>query len=360
MKEPTGGVESAVMAYVRRFDRSLITVDAAVFESDFSYREEIEAMGGRVFVLPVRRSDPKGYNTAVQKLFTENSYDAVWCNFSGLTNIDFLKLAKEHGVKKRLAHSHTTALAWGSAVMKYAVISLHTKNRLVIDRYATDFRGCSKRSALFMFGEKNGRNAKVIPNAIESGKFAFSEEKRNSVREEFSIPADAFVLGHVGRMCFAKNQKFLLDIFEKLCERNDKARLLFVGDGELKDEITAYAKTLKCCDKIVFTGSRTDTDRLYSAMDTFCLPSDNEGFPVTLVEAQAASLPCVVSAQAVDKDADICGNMSFLSITESADKWADEAIRVFREKKAAAKAVADSDYDIDRAAASLQAYFTGR
>lgn len=357
MKEPAGGVETAVMAYVRRFDPAEITVDAAVFEDNFSLKGEIEARGGKVIVLPVRRQDPKAYTSAVEKLFKENHYDAVWCNFSGLTNIDFLKLAKENGINKRIAHSHTTALAWGSPVMKYAVTALHARNKLSIEKYATDFWGCSRRSAKFMFGEKTGEKATIIPNAVDSARFSFSQKKRDSVRAEFSISPDAFVIGHVGRMCTAKNQKFLIDIFDEISEKDAAARLLFVGDGELKDDILTHAKTKKCFDKIIFTGSRTDTDRLYSAMDVFLLPSDNEGFPVTLVEAQSADLPCLVSAQAVDRDADICGNMSFFTLDTPAEKWAEEAIRLVSAKKPSDTTVAHSNYDINTAAKMLRDYF---
>ena len=358
MKEPAGGVETAVMAYVRGFDPERITVDAAVFEDGFSYKEEIAARGGKVHVLPVRRADPKGYTAAVEKLFAENKYDAVWCNFSGLTNIDFLRLAKKYGINKRIAHSHTNALAWGSPVMKYAVTALHEKNKHVIGKYATDFWGCSRRSAKFMFGEKFGENAKVIPNVIDTKRFCFCPEDRKAVREEFGIGENAFVLGHVGRMCVAKNQTLLIDIFEKLAQADENARLLFVGDGELKEQIISYAKTRACFDRIIFTGSRTDTQRLYSAMDVFCLPSLNEGFPVTLIEAQSEGLPCAVSLQAVDRDADICGNMAFLSVNDAPDKWADEIIRVYKENKPPVKAVGDTVYDITTAVKSLQDFFT--
>ena len=175
LKDPSGGVESAVMAYVRHFDRSVITADFAVFGEDFSLAPEIEAMGGKVLYLPVRRRDPLGYRAAAEAIFRENRYDAVWCHFSGLTNIDFLINAKQYGVPLRVAHAHTASLPWGSPLMKYPVIAAHEKNKRAIGRYATHLFACSRSAAAFMYGEKNAANAKIVPTAADLSRFTVSD-----------------------------------------------------------------------------------------------------------------------------------------------------------------------------------------
>ena len=106
------------------------------------------------------------------------------------------------------------------------------------------------------------------------------------------LPADALVVGHVGRFDPQKNPRFLVEIFEIMPEA---ARLLLVGDGGLRPDVEQQAEALGIRDRILFTGVRTDVDRLLQAMDVFLMPSLFEGLPVSLVEAKAAGLPCLIS-----------------------------------------------------------------
>lgn len=356
LKDPAGGVESAVMSYVRHFDHDAIAADFAVFGADFSLAPEIESMGGKVLYLPVRRRDPLGYRAAAEKIFRDDRYDAVWCHFSGLTNIDFLINAKKYGVPLRAAHAHTASLPWGSPLMKYPVIAAHEKNKRVIDKYATHLFACSRSAAAFMYGEKNAAKAMIVPNAADLSRFAVSDGK--DARKSLGIPEDAFVAGHVGRMCVAKNQKFLIDIFAALHKINPNAVLLFVGDGELRDEVRAHAAASGCGDAVVFTGARTDLPGLYAAMDVFCLPSLTEGFPVTAVEAQACGLPCVVSAQAVEESVNISGAVRFVSLAASPEAWAKELLSAGAQgKRDCRKALEQAGFEIVSAAKKLQDFF---
>ena len=358
LKDPAGGVESAVMAYARHFDRSAITADFAVFGEDFSLAPEIASLGGQTLYMPVRRRDPLGYRAAAERIFRENRYDAVWCHFSGLTNLDFLTKAKQRGIPLRVAHAHTASLPWGSPLMKYPVIAAHEKNKRVIADHATHLFACSRRSAAFMYGEKNAAKVRIVPNAADLSRFAVSDGK--DAREELGIPEDAFVVGHVGRMCVAKNQKFLIDIFTALHRMNPKAVLLFVGDGELHDEVHAYAAASGCRDAILFTGARNDVDRLYGAMNVFCLPSLTEGFPVTAVEAQACGLPCVVSAQAVEESVNISGAVRFVLLSASPEAWAQALLSAGAQGKRDCRQVLEqAGFEIVSAAKTLQDFFTG-
>lgn len=357
LKDPAGGVEAAVMNYIRSFDHRKVVCDVAVFADDFSMRSEIEAMGGKVLPIPSRRKDFSGYRAAVGRIFEENPYSALWCNFSGLTNLDIPALAKKAGVSTVIAHSHTAALAWGSPVMKYVVHALHYYNKRKVGRYFTDFWGCSRASAVFMFGKTYGSKAKIIPNAIDTRRFLRNQRVREEIRAAFGIEKDELVIGHVGRMCTAKNQIFLLDAFRAFSAKNQKAKLLFVGDGELKESVCAHASEIGMEQKVIFTGARTDVDRLLWAMDVFFLPSVTEGFPVTLVEAQAASLPCVVSSEAVLRETDLTGHMQFVSLREDMSAWvcALEAAACDRYSDGN-ETVAASRYDIRRASAQLIDY----
>lgn len=358
LKEPAGGVESAVMNYVRFFDHTKLVCDLVIFGDDFSMRSEIEAMGGKVICLPNRRKHFFDYKAALRQIFEEEIYCAVWCNFSGLTNMDIPKLAKKKGVPIIVAHSHTSMLAWGSPVMKYVVHVMHYYNKTKIEQYFTDFFTCTQKSAVFMFGEEYADKARLVPNAVDTQKFRRNADMREKLRKEFGISESQLVIGHVGRMCVAKNQLFMLDIFKKFREAHPDAVLLFVGDGELKESVLAHAEKIGVAQSVVFTGSRGDVNHLLSAMDVFLLPSVTEGLPVTVVEAQSASLPCVVSSQAVPAEIDLAGHVYFVSLEDDVCKWVSTLEKASHDAyEDGYEIVSRSQYDIRRASKELENYF---
>ena len=326
LKDPAGGVESAVMEQVRHLDTNEVRADFALFTENFSFEQEITERGGRVIYFPSRVTARREYKAALKAAFETEKYDAVWCNFSGLTNIDFLKEARRAGVGCRIAHAHTAQFAWGNILMKYLVPMLHYKNQRVIDKAATKLWACSPAAAEFMFGKKNLSKTEIVNNPVDTEKYVKNEAVRREVRAEFSI-TDEKVIIHVGRMCVAKNQKFLLDIFSQVLKLDPSARLLFVGDGELQDEIMSYAEQFSFGSSVIFTGARRDVPRLLQAADAFLLPSVTEGLPVTAVEAQAAGLCCVVSKEAVPPMTDVTGNVRFLSLADHPSVWAGEVLK---------------------------------
>lgn len=358
LKEPPGGVENAVLAYTKNFDTSALSTDYVFTCGTVSFENKLSP--GNAIYLPSRIRHPIRYRKEIQKIFESKNYDALWCNYSGLTNIDLLKAAKKAGIKKRVLHAHTSKLSWGNFLMKYLVPFFHNKNRKSIHKYATDFWACSKKSAIFMFGEEIGKNSVIIPNSVDTSLFEKNDEAIKVVREEFNIPENALVVGHVGRMCTEKNQTFLLDIFKRITEINSNSRLLFVGDGELKDNILQHAKNIHIDQHVIFTGSRNDVPALLQAMDVFLLPSLTEGFPVTVVEAQAADIPCVVSSEAVVREADITGTIEFISLADCINTWAERTLACAKMicSNGAEKVMA-AGYDCKEQAVKLQHFFEG-
>ena len=60
---------------------------------------------------------------------------------------------------------------------------------------------------------------------------------RKEVRDNLKLTDNAFVVGHVGRMCHQKNSLFLLEIFNHIYKQNNNAVLLYVGDGEDRKKV---------------------------------------------------------------------------------------------------------------------------
>lgn len=141
----------------------------------------------------------------------------------------------------------------------------------------------------------------VIPLGFDLAKFQENKEvKRENFRKKYQIPDDLLAIGIVGRLVPIKNHKLFLDAFSKVKGLTDKKIVgVLIGDGELKDEILNQATELglKVDDKytegvdIVFTSWIQDIEGVFPGLDIIALSSLNEGTPVSLIEAQAASVP---------------------------------------------------------------------
>ena len=133
----------------------------------------------------------------------------------------------------------------------------------------------------------------VIPSGVDVAAFTPRPGARAAVRERYGIPADASVVGHVGRLDPLKGHADLLDVLPTL---GDDTWLLFVGDGFGRAEVEAHAAMAR--GRTVITG-RMDLDAVpdhLAAMDVMALPSYQEGQSRTLVEALLCGVPVVAYA----------------------------------------------------------------
>ena len=194
-------------------------------------------------------------------------------------------------------------------------------------------------------------------NAIDTQRFAFDLSTRAGIRKVFGY-ADELVIGHVGRFDAAKNQSFLLDVFSEIVKREPNAKLLLVGDGPLRKQIETKVAALGLSDRVIFTGVRSDVADLMQAMDILVFPSKNEGLPVTLVEAQAAGLPCVIS-DSIPKDAVITKNLvTTLSLQDSPEKWAEHVLSRKQEARSDhSEEVKAAGFDIRETAKWLEEFY---
>lgn len=312
----SGGVEAVVMNYYRHMDRSQIQFDFYLAEdSVFPQREELERLGAGIYLIPAY-SRPIAYHKALYRAFKEKKYRIVHAHLSTMSVFP-LFAAWRAGVPVRICHNHTTA-HWGEGIKTFLKYILRPFNKI----FATDYFACGETAGRWMYGNRcfdSGR-VTVMPNAIDTEKFAFDPEARIRLRDELGIPQDAFVVGHVGRFTYAKNHNFLLDIFSGLLKEKSNARLLLIGEGELMGEIQEKVQGLGIKDSVIFTGVRKDVNKLYSVMDVFCLPSFYEGMPVVAWEAQANGLPCVFS-DVVSRESEKSQNCCFVEKEQDKEKW---------------------------------------
>ncbi|MBR2375943.1 MAG: glycosyltransferase [Clostridia bacterium] len=351
-KDPVGGVEKIVFEYVRSITATQkdVTFDYLVYGENFSMEEDLAALGCRTIYLPSRKKHYFAYKKALERVFSETRYAAVWGNYSGLTNIDLLVLAKKYHVPVRIAHSHASRLYWGSALMKPVVYTLHYYNRIWLQDYATAYWACSDVAGDFMFPKSAG--VQVIPNAVDTTKFYPDEAVGAQVRSELGLQ-DSVAIGHVARLCEVKNQKFLLGVVAAAVKREPKTKLLLVGDGELREALQAEAQALGIAENVVFLGERKDVPDLLRAMDVFVLTSYAEGLSVSAVEAQASGVPCVVPTT-VSAQTDVSGFVEFVPLDASYDVWAERVLACAAKKtENAAEKVEESGFGMRSAAETV-------
>jgi len=119
-------------------------------------------------------------------------------------------------------------------------------------------------------------------------------KRRASLRADLGIHEDAPLITLIARLVPVKRVDRFLRIAKMLVHRSN-ARFLIVGDGELRDELQALPEAEELRDRLFWTGMRHDIPNLCFASDVVVLTSDNEGTPVSLIEAHAAALPVVAT-----------------------------------------------------------------
>ena len=136
----------------------------------------------------------------------------------------------------------------------------------------------------------------VIPLGFDLQKFNQNlPEKRKNIREKFQIGQDQVAVAIIGRLAPIKNHALFLEVVDLLQVQTEKKLVFFiVGDGELREEIAQKATELsKKGVDIRMTSWIKDINEFNAGMDIICLSSNNEGTPVSIIEAQACQIPVV-------------------------------------------------------------------
>lgn len=344
------GLETMLMNYYRHIDRSQIQFDFLTHRPNKSdYDDEIISMGGKVYYAP--RLYPQNYPKYfkwMKAFFVEHpEYKIVHSHIDTMSYLPLLA-AKKAGVPVRIAHSHNTSV---DKDFKY-ILKMYFKMR--INSVVTNRLACGEEAGEFLFGN---RDFDVIPNAVDAEKFYFNEEIRNKKRAELGLNSE-FVVGHVGRISYQKNHKFLIKIFNELLKKERNAVLLLIGVGDKEQEVKSQVNDLGLNDRVKFLGNRSDVSELYQAMDVFVLPSLFEGIPVVGVEAQFADLPCVFSDK-TPSEVKFNHKTKFIGLDKSPEVWADSilAIRNKGLRMNNREDIIKSNYNIKIAHSILENYY---
>jgi glycosyltransferase involved in cell wall biosynthesis len=148
------------------------------------------------------------------------------------------------------------------------------------------------------FGVGRPGQYQVVPLGLDLSLFKKASESRGKLRSDFGLTDNGGnLVGTVGRLTAIKNNRLFLESISALRKENNEiqARFLIVGDGELRSDLEGMTKDLELVDRVIFTGWIRDLASLYANLNVLAVTSDNEGTPVALIEAMAASVPVIAT-----------------------------------------------------------------
>lgn len=314
-KMHSGGKKNLVMEYYRHIDRNKIQFDFICDEdSNAIPTDEIESLGGRVYVIPPYQKIFANIK-AITRICRENKYKIVH-GYNGTMNIFSLYAAWRAGVPVRINESISMAHSADKKTILKNV--LKPFSRCFSTHYMANGEECGK----WQFGKlyAQGKVA-IFKTVINTEENKFDPLLREQCRKEFGLE-DNVVIGHIGRLTAQKNTLFIIDIFNEIVKIEDKAKLLIIGDGELREAMLSRIEEYGIKDKVLYLGRREDIRQFYNAMDAFLLPSLYEGLPVVGVEAECCGLPMFFSEE-IPKESSPCDDLGmFIGLDRSASEWA--------------------------------------
>lgn len=338
-----GGTQAFIMNVLRNIDRHRFQIDFAI-NNDFDggWGPDMRALGSNIYIFPVF----KVYNWIFFKkwwnnFFRSHHYDIVHGHSTNSAGI-YLKEARQQGCKT-IAHIHSTGFR-GNIIERLAkkITSRLTK------KYADYWFTCSEEAAKRLYGEEYKAYPFYyeMPNAIDVKRYEYNENIRKGIRKNLGVADDEFLCGHVGTFSVPKNHTFLLDIFAEICKTKEKARLLLIGEGVLKNDIETKAKKLDIFDRIIFRQNLPNVNEYMMAMDLFIFPSLFEGFGMVSLEAQATGLN-IIQSDTIPKDTHLTECVQTMSLNNSPLDWADKALAMpQRDRKMMNLSICNTKYNL--------------
>lgn len=323
-----GGISSFVKNLAKGNTSNSIIYDVVGFtEYGEEFRKIIASQGGVSVKLSSPWKNPVNFYRDFRSVIKKNHYDILHCHISGYKGFVFKVIARISGVKSIITHAHRT-----DDEIKNTVITIWI-SRFFSVALSTYLIGCSKMAARFIFGKK-GKNVPIIPNAIDLDKFLqqIDDESIIEYKNELGIEERDIVIGHIGRFNLQKNHDFIIKIAKKIREKNQKFKVVLIGDGELLVNIKNKVIENGLSENFIFAGRRLDVFNIVKVFDVMVLPSFFEGLPTVAIEAQAAGINCLLSDR-ITPEADMGLDLvKYLSI-EEAEIWSNEILALNKNNK---------------------------
>lgn len=306
----SGGVEQMLVNYTEKINQHKNVVEYIIYQHSPNKvsLKKLNDAGNICIRVADKRTHPIKNFIETYSLIKKYNPDIIHAHMN-LLNFLPLFAGKLNGVKIRISHSHIAHINISSRVLEkiFKFLNVLTANFLL---------SCGTKAGQYMYG--NNRYI-IIPNSIDVPQFVFNSEMRLRTRKKLGINQHDILLGNIGRLTEQKNQMFLLDILRRLKTFEQNYKLVIIGSGEKKVEISKMIRDYGLDKDVLLVSPIKNVANLYDAMDVFLLPSLYEGFPVSAIEAQVSGLPTILSSE-IDKSAKIIESTKFDNI-DMANDW---------------------------------------
>lgn len=318
-----GGQESYVMNVLQHMDLTGFHIDmfTPYYCNNEKYIDYINSIKGVIVHedLPFKVGGTRREIIPVFERYLQNNrYDVVHIHSGSISVLAYYaRIASNAGVKKVIVHSHSSG---AKENIKHILIKSYAAG--IFKKYVTDYCACSAEAAKWKYPRSVLSKVNIMNNGIDLDQFQYDSKNRNELRRLYGIKHDEFVLGHVGRFTYEKNQIFLIDVLEKYISTYRIAKLVLVGDGDELPNVKRRVIERKLEELVIFTGTQDNVDKYMDMFDVFLFPSLYEGMGIVGIEAQASGLP-VIASEGVPKTIDVTGNVHFCNIN-IVSTWCDE------------------------------------
>ena len=321
-----GGAETLVKEYSLLIDQSRFDTSIIIIRKNCNTANDRILSESGIKIIPIFKSNYLPIKIIqklnywwyipyrLNKIIRSQNTDILHIHLTLLHYVDKVSKKLKNTKLFYTCHSEPKVLLSGARMYEYkAAKHLITENELRMIALHDDMR----QEINEMFGINN---TVVIRNGIDFDRFRNISETRDQVRNNLSIPQEAFVIGHVGRFHEVKNHAFLIDVFSEICRQRDDAFLLLVGDGPLRTSVENKLNSIGLQGKYLILSHRSDIPELMRAMDVFVFPSLYEGLGIALIEAQVSGLRCIAS-DTIPEEAFKTESAVPMSLDSPASEW---------------------------------------
>ncbi len=323
-----GGAETMLMNLYRKIDRQKYKFDFLVYVTDdkkADYEDEILQNGDQIIKLDRNRvKNPILFYHDLNHVMKNSGYTCVHAHT--LFNSGIVMYASYHNhIPVRITHSHSSGNMKRDTLINRTYFKFA---KYLITKYSTNYIACDLKSGEYLFGE--GFRGPILHNGIDLNRFCYEENVEEN-KYQYLRDENILKLAVIGSFYEVKNHIFLLPIAEKLKEKGIKFKLYFAGRGPLQKMLEEKVKELHLENEIIFLGIVDQVEKFLKNIDLILMPSLYEGVPVSLIEAQAAGVPAIISEN-ISRDVDMeLGLLNFVTI-DSDKQWLEEIVRFHCER----------------------------
>ncbi len=326
------GAETLLMNLYRNLDTENFQFDFLYFTANkCDYDDEIEKLGGTIYRIPNRG---KGRLSRIWKRYVDYAKlikrlpdHQIIHSHINLNGTIFLFIAYLLKKKVRVSHSHISKgkKTFGARVYRFIC-------RRLIKKSCNVYMACGEAAGEYLYPTIPKNEVVVFPNSIDIAFFQSQEQYSNTLRKELNLEKDTKIVTQIGRFTFQKNFEFTINFVSELVKRHQNIHFVFLGTGPLEEKLKKMVKSKNLEKVITFYGISSQIPKILHSSDIFFMPSNLEGFPVVLVEAQACGIPCIISTN-ISKEVDMGLDLiTFLDLNDGLQVWEQSLLDSFQKK----------------------------